>query len=53
MKTVTVTEDSSVGKYRVKDDLNAVMNGLKKKESWTLQFAVTPVKGKNTHQFAR
>jgi hypothetical protein len=46
VKSVAVTEDSSVGKYRAKDDLNAVLNGLKKKEGWTLQFQVTPVKGK-------
>lgn len=46
VKSVTVTEDSSVGRYRGKDDLKAVMTGLKTAGSWTMQFEVTPVKGK-------
>ena len=46
VKTVTVTEDSSVGKYKGKDDLNEVMAGLKKTADWTVGFEVTPVKGK-------
>ena len=46
VESVTVTEDSSVSKYRGQDDLKAVLDGLKKAGSWTIGFQVTPVKGK-------
>jgi hypothetical protein len=42
---VTVAADGTVGSYRDHDDLNVCLNGVKKKEHWTLTFAVTPKKG--------
>jgi hypothetical protein len=46
VKSVSVTEDSSVGRYRGQEDLHAVLTGLKKKDGWTFQFQVTPVRGR-------
>ena len=46
VKSVRVTEDSSVSRYRAQDDVDAVLTGLKKAADWTLGFLVTPVRGK-------
>jgi hypothetical protein len=46
VKSVAVTEDSSVSKYRGQDDLNAVLDGLKKTALWTIGFEFTPARGK-------
>jgi hypothetical protein len=44
--SVTVTKDGSVGKYGDQALVKAVIKGLEKEADWTMEFKVTPKKGK-------
>ncbi len=46
IKSVAVTADSSVAAYSDQTNVKAVTSGLNNKAGWTMQFEVTPVKGK-------